>query len=72
MGLIGNVHGGQVLFCMLVFLLCCLSEAEQLWTHSTYQVTVTSLQGLVDSLADLTGGRLPGTETHLAIEGLVP
>lgn len=31
------------------------------------QVTVAGLQGLVNSLADLAGGRLPGTKSQLAI-----
>jgi hypothetical protein len=31
------------------------------------QVTVASLQGVVDSLTDLTGGRLPGTKTQLTV-----
>lgn len=31
------------------------------------QVTVSSLQSLVDSLTDLAGGRLPGTESQLAV-----
>ena len=34
---------------------------------SQIQVTVTGLQGLVDSFADLTGGRLPGTESQGAV-----
>lgn len=33
------------------------------------QVTVSSLQGLVDSLANLAGGRLPSTESQLAVNG---
>lgn len=31
------------------------------------QVTVAGLESLVDSLADLTRGRLPGTETQLTV-----
>lgn len=34
---------------------------------SQIQVTVTGLQGLVDGLANLTGGRLPGTESQGAV-----
>lgn len=34
---------------------------------STYQVAVTGLQGLVNCLTNLTGGRLPSTESQLAI-----
>lgn len=33
-----------------------------------YQVAVTGLEGLVDGLADLSGGGLPGTEAQLAIK----
>jgi hypothetical protein len=36
----------------------------------TYQVAVTSLQGLIDSLADLARGRLPGTKAQLAGRGV--
>lgn len=32
----------------------------------TYQVAVTSLEGLIDSLADLARGRLPSTKAQLA------
>lgn len=31
------------------------------------QVTVAGLESLVDGLTDLTGGRLPGTETQLTV-----
>lgn len=34
-------------------------------------MAVTGLQGLIDSLADLAGGRLPGTESQLPVEVLV-
>lgn len=34
---------------------------------SQVQVTVAGLQGLVDGLADLARGRLPGTESQLAV-----
>jgi hypothetical protein len=36
----------------------------------TYQVAVTSLQGLIDSLADLARSRLPGTKAQLAGRGV--
>lgn len=38
---------------------------------SQIQVTVAGLQGLVNSLADLARGRLPGAESQLAASGLV-
>lgn len=37
---------------------------------NTYQVAVAGLQGLVDGLTDLAGGRLPGAESQLAVRAL--
>lgn len=34
-------------------------------TEQTYQVAVSGLQGLIDGLTDLAGGRLPGAEPQL-------
>ena len=38
---------------------------------NTYQMTIAGLQGLVDGLADLAGGRLPGAESQLAMGVLI-
>jgi len=36
----------------------------------TYQVAVTGLQSFINSLTNLTRGRLPGTESQLAKYGV--
>lgn len=52
---------------MLVSVQLVFSRGER----SSYQVAVTGLQGLVDSLTDLTRSRLPGTESQLAVKLLI-
>ena len=37
----------------------------------TYQVAVTGLQGFINGLADLAGGRLPSAESQLAARALI-
>jgi hypothetical protein len=56
------VHSSKILAIVSICLLHPIHAKRE-----AYQVTVTGLEGLVDGLADLTGGGLPGTKAQLAI-----